>query len=70
MALLWKSILSDMSIATLAFFSLRLLGKFVSSLSLSVCVGLLFRGGSLVGRYVWVVLSYLLGYSMSFDWNI
>ena len=40
MALPWKSILSDMSIATPAFFPVRLLGIFVSSPSLSVCVGL------------------------------
>ena len=42
MALLLKSILSDMSIATPAFFffPVHLLGKFVSSPSLSVYVGL------------------------------
>ena len=45
-----KSILSDMSITTPAFFfPVHLLGIFVSSPSLSVCVGLLFWGGSLVG---------------------
>ena len=46
-----KSILSHVSIATLAFFffSVHLLGKFVSSPSLSVCVGLLSWGGSFVG---------------------
>ena len=37
-----KSILSDMSIATPVLFPVRLLGKFVSSPSLLVCVGLLF----------------------------
>ena len=46
----FKSILSYMSIATLDFFfPVYLLAIFVSSLSLSVCVGLLVRGGSLVG---------------------
>ena len=42
MVLFLKSILSDMSIATPAFFPVQLLGIFVSSPSLSVCVGLLF----------------------------
>ena len=43
MALLWKSIMSDMSISTPAFFfPVHLLGKFLSSPSLSVCVGLFF----------------------------
>ena len=47
---LLKSILSDMSIAIPDFFFyVHLLGIFVSSPSLSVCVGLLSYGGSLVG---------------------
>ena len=41
MALVLKSILPYMSIATPLFFPVRLLGKFVSSPSFSVCVGLL-----------------------------
>ena len=50
MAILLESILSDMSNATMPFFSsCHLLGKFVSSPSLSGYVGLLFWGGSLVG---------------------
>ena len=45
-----KSILSDMSIVIPAFFfPVHLLGVLVSSPSLSVCVGLLFLDGSLVG---------------------
>ena len=43
MALVLKSVLSHVSNATLAFFfPVHLLGIFVSSPSLSVCVGLLF----------------------------
>ena len=47
MALVLKSILSDMNIATWLFFPVHLLGIFVSSPSLSVCVGLLFKVGLL-----------------------
>jgi len=47
-AFVLKSILSDMSIATPAFFGLYLHGICFSSPSLSVCMCLLFRGGSLV----------------------
>ena len=49
MTLLLKSIFSNMSIATPAFFPVCLLGKFVSSPSLSVCVSLFSWDGSLVG---------------------
>ena len=49
MAFVLKSILSDISIATLAFFPVHLSGTLFSNPSLSVCVGLLFWGGSLVG---------------------
>ena len=44
-----KSIFGNMSIATLAFFPVYLLRKFVTSPSLSVCVGLLFLDVFLVG---------------------
>ena len=50
MALFLKSVLSDMSIATPAFFPVCLLGIFVFNPSLSVCVGLLSWYGSLFGR--------------------
>ena len=49
MVLRLKSTLSDMSIAIQLFVPVRLLGKIVSSTLLSVCVGLLSRGRSLVG---------------------
>ena len=49
MALFLKYVFSHVSIATPVFFPVHLLGKFVSSPSLSVCVSLLSWGGSLVG---------------------
>ena len=46
--LCFKSILSDISIATSAFFHVHLHGIFFPNTSLSACVDLLFWGGSLV----------------------
>ena len=48
--LFWSLILSDVSIATPAFFPVHLLGLFFSNPLLTVCVGLLLWCGSFVGN--------------------
>ena len=52
------------------FFLLSLLVIFVSSPSLSICVGLLFWRGSLVGSICVVRNFWSIHFPMSFDWSI
>ena len=53
----------------LLFFPVHLIGKIVSSTSLSVCVGLLSWGGSLLGSICVGHVFLSFSYSMAFDWS-
>ena len=63
MAFVLKSVLSDMIIAIRIFFPVHLLEIFISSPSLSVCVGLLFSGGCLVD---WIYMGHILSIQVSY----
>jgi len=69
-AFVLKSILSDMSIATPAFFGPYLHGKSFSSPSLSVVCDPCFEVRHLLTTYVGVLLLYPSSQSLSFGWGI
>ena len=62
MSYVLKCIFSHISVATLAFFSLSICLENFLNTSLSVCVGLLFWGGSLVGSICAGHVPYLFSY--------
>ena len=70
MALLLKSILSDMSIATPAFFSCPFAWKiYFQPFTFSLCKSFP-EVGLLQAAYVWIMLSHPFSYSMSFERSI